>query len=204
MAGWWWYRNGEGRQLWVQGASGVVFPVWALATPPQPLAGRWGAASSPSPSPPPGGMRGQWGGWLRLKCLSASLTSLPLSVWCGPPSCSMPDNLFPPQWLKSDIRGAGFGEQREGQQSGCWGVELSIAVRDAAESAPSWTDSPSLPPPLEFWPALSPASSISMRICTSPTSRSTPLVTISAGVGPHPRLQRAPHPRLQRAVQTGV
>ena len=44
-------------------------------------------------------------------------------------------------------------------------------------------DHPLLAPPLGFWPVLSLASSISMKICTSPTSRSTPLVTGSAGVG---------------------
>lgn len=113
----------------------MVFPVWALATQPQPLAGRWGAASSHSPSRSPGGRRGQWRGWLRLKCPSAFLTSLPLSVWRGPPSCSVPDSLFPPQWLKSDIWRAGFGEEREGSAE--W-----VLGSGAVNSSERWLLSP--------------------------------------------------------------
>lgn len=46
-------------------------------------------------------------------CVSVPHLRAP-SVWRVSPSCCMPDSSLPPQRLKSDVWGAGFGVESEG------------------------------------------------------------------------------------------
>jgi hypothetical protein len=113
------------------------------------------------------------------------------------------DSFFPPQCLKSDSLGNRVGRVGQwGPKGQEWrheaGLSATVSLLEAREwewewGAQSCTDeltgllSLSL---LESWPASSLVYSISTRICTSPTLRSTPLVTrficcSGMGMGPH-------------------
>lgn len=139
-----------------------------------------------------------WGGCgLVMSVQYASLISPPCPCLAGVFSGSEHDSFFPPQCLKNDSPGNRVGRVRQWWPKGQeWrheaGLSATVSLLEAREwewewGAQSCTDeltgllSLSL---LESWPASSLAYSISTRICTSPTLRSTPLVT-RMGMGPH-------------------
>lgn len=120
----------------------------------------------------------------------------------GASSGSELDSFFPPQCLMSDSQGSGVGRGQSGPKGQEWRSRVGLSVTVILLEARGWewelgaqscTDrltgllSLSL---LESWPASSLVYSISTRIYTSPTLRSTPLVTSfvcwdGMGMGPH-------------------
>lgn len=123
MAGQWRSRDGAGRQLGTGGKEWSSLSGHRLPGPS--LARRWSSQQSqPSLSPPPCPQEECLAvGSLAQTEMSVSIPHLLApSVRHGPPSCSMPDNLFPPQWLKRRPGGESLERRGRGQQSGRGGI----------------------------------------------------------------------------------